>query len=454
MKAFMKNHKAFATFIFIFIFSAGAFKIYDLNNVEEVKKNKEVVYLVLRDDAIAKGITAKVEEFNSINKDIYIDLELYSKDYDNVAVNKMANETKIDIMNYMGKTQIEKEFIKPLDTIGIDYSDLKDGELLKYNDHVVGVKYGSSMPKLMYNDEILIQAGLDPRDKPETLDELMEMCKTIKEKVPGVTPLTFGIGDVHDIFAMFGGPAVSLDTIYPTFWNYKTGVYDYDALKPVMETYREMYKLGLINKDIEKETDGAVLDSFTSGSSAIVLTNYFKKPSVVHQAEHIKVSFSDIPAYDKNNHTKYYFTYQRDLVIANNYDRSTDEDTKVIAKEERDSHDEAVKTVYEWLLEEETTDYLVENDNNFATFGKSGMQGNKFDGLNDNEGYELATYDPTEIFVCNSDIIRSAITSMIKGEIDVEEGVNKLSKDNNNFIDSHPRNENVDREKYKEKSNE
>lgn len=448
MKAFFKEHKAFFTLILFFIVSACIFRAYKIFNVEEVKKNKEIVHVVFREDEISKGITKLVDDFNKGHNEIYIDLELYNKDYDNVAVNKMANETKIDIMNYMGKTQLEKEFIRTLDSIGIDYSIAGDGEVLKYNDDVIGVKYGSSMPKLMFNNDILVKAGLDPNKKPETLNELLDMARVIKEKVPGVTPLEFATGSVHDLFSMFGTPAVSLNSIYPTFWNYKIGAYDYESLKPVVEVYKTMYNEGLINSDFDSKTDEDLLVDFIDGKSAISLTNYFKKYSVKNRTEGMNVSFSDVPVYDKNNKTRYYHTYNRILVIANNYNRSTDE--QKVVTDEMIKHNEAVKVVYEWLISKDTINYLVQYDYNFATFGENHFKNNIYDGLNVNTGYTFAEKDPTEIFVGNSTIIREAITNIIKGKVEVEEGVDKLSQDNNNFINNHERNKNVDVEKYKE----
>ena len=453
MTTLLRKHKIFIIVMSLFIFLALLFKSYKVMNVDPRKVNKEIVNVVFRQDEISYGISQLVDRFNENSDDIFIELEVYNEDYKNVAINKMANENKIDIMNYMGKTQMEKEFIKPLDSIGIDYSNLQEGELLKFNDEVIGVKYGSAMPKLLYNNDILEKAGIDPNNKPKNLEELVELTKQIKESIPDVVPMTIATGDVHDVFALFGGPSASLNSTYPTFWNYKTGEYDYSSLELVIEKYREMYELGLLNDNIDTITGEDMLVNFINGKTAIIPTNYFQKYSIKFRTEGMDVSFSNIPPYDEANDIQYYYNRQRILVIANNYGRSTDTEEN-LDYEKLNKHDEAVREVYEWLLSDECTEFLVQDDFNFATFGDNYFNGTVYDGLNDNTGYNFTTYDPTEIFAGNSSIIRDGIAKIVKGEIGVDEGIEELSKNNNDYINNNLRNKDVNREAYKEKDNE
>lgn len=347
----------------------------------------------------------------------------------------MANETKVDILSYMGKTQLEKQFIRGLDTIGIDYSFINDGSLLKFNDDVIGVKYGSAMPKLIYNDDILIKAGLNPEAKPKDLDELIVMAEKIKENVPGVKPLTISIASIHDLFALLGGPASSANSIYPTFWNYKSGGYDYSSLSNVIEKYKIMIDNGLINIDFDTKTSEGVIVDFVNEDTAIIPTTYFQKFSIMNRTSNINSSFSDIPYLNENPENRYYYTYNRVLVIAKNANREVD--GSVDEFKDTSKHDEAVREVYQWLISPECTDYLIENDYNFATFSESSNKNNKFNELNNNEGYVHSVYDPTEVIVGNSDIVRKNVYDLLKGNIGIDEGIKKLTQENNDFVNNH-----------------
>ena len=209
MKKFIKSNIIFLLIVVMFLVSAGGYYAYKLETTDKTMEGKEKVVLFLRNNEITKGLPKIVEEFNKNNKDIFIKLEFSDVDYNNVVITKLANERNIDILEYMGKTQIEKEMLQPLDNIGIDYSNVNTGSLLKFNDDVIGIKYGSAVPKLMYNDTLLASAGLKPYVKPATLDDLIVMLEEIKEKVPGVIPLNISIANIHDLFSLLGNIAAT-----------------------------------------------------------------------------------------------------------------------------------------------------------------------------------------------------------------------------------------------------
>ena len=105
------------------------------------------------------------------------------------------------------------------------------------------------------------------------------------------------------------------DTIYPTFWNYKTGEYNYEALKPVLEKFKYMYDNGLINSDFNQKTDDAIFEDFQDERSAITYTVSNRKYSVVDRTFNLDVSFSSIPQLSNIEGRRYYYTSQRILTI-------------------------------------------------------------------------------------------------------------------------------------------
>lgn len=450
MKKFISNNKIFLLTILIFLVSASIYYIYKFKTTDRVLDGKETVVLILRSNEITKGLPQLVKEFNENNNNIFIKLEFSDIDYNNIVLTKLANEANIDILQYMGKTQVEKDFLQPLDNIGVDYSNVDEGSLLKYNDEVIGIKYGSSVPKLMYNDEILAAAGLNPGAKPQTLDELIVILEAIKKNVPDVVPLNISIANIHDLFSLLGNMAASNDSIYPTFWNYKTGEYNYEALKPVLEKLKYMYDNELINQDLLEKTDESIFNDFQNEISAITYTVSSKKYTVVDRTFNLKVSFSDIPQLSKVDGRRYYYTNQRILTIANNFkdkENISDEELKKVI-----SHEEAVKEVFQWLLSEEITAYLAKRDSNYATFGINPFNdGTKtYDTLSYDTGFNQNTKDPTEVLAGNATLLQNAILSIIVEDKDINVEIDKLKEDINNFINSNIRNEDLDLEMYKE----
>ena len=146
---------------------------------------------------------------------------------------------------------LEKNFIQPLSNLNIDLSNVNDNSILLYNDEIIGVKYGSAMPKLMYNNELLVKSGIAEDYIPTTLDELIDMLEKIKSTFPNIVPLDLSLTYIHDLFSVLGTASTSENSTYPTFWNYKTGEYDYSGLAVVLEKFKEMYDKNLINLDFD-----------------------------------------------------------------------------------------------------------------------------------------------------------------------------------------------------------
>lgn len=444
---FMKNNKNFIAIIIVLLLLAVSYKVYKVIDFNNNKIDKEVVNIVLKNNEIGTGISNRIRNYNKNNDDIYINLILTNDDYDNLVHTKLANKSKIDILEYNGKTLIEKDFIQPLDNLNINLSNVEDNSEFLYNNEVIGIKYGSAMPKLMYNNSILKAAGVSSDFIPKNLDDLIWMLEKVKVYEPNIIPLNLSLSSIHDLFSLLGTAATSEASTYPTFWNYKSGKYDYSGLDIVLEKFRYMYEKQLINLDFDSKTMEDLFIEFNDEKSAVMLTNYYQKNSVKNRLADIDIRFSNIPFASEESGTLYYHTYPRILVLANN---ASDDELVQVKEEEKSKHDLAVKEVFEWLISEETTRYLVEHDNNFASFGNNYMQSNVYDGLNDNKNYKHSLKDPTELLAGNSDIVKDNIFSIIRGEIDIESGINKLDNEMNSYILNNERNKDVELDKYKE----
>lgn len=444
MKRFFLNNKRFMIFLILLIVTSLFYKGYKSIENNKNKVDKEIVTVILKNNEINKGLPEIVKEYNHGNDEIYINLILNSDDYANLLNTKLANKDEIDIFEYNGKTLLEKDFIQPLNNLNIDLSSVTDNSLFLYNDEIIGVKYGMAMPKIMYNEDLLIEAGIDINFTPKNLDELIYIAEKIKSKFPDITPLDISLSYIHDLFSLLGTISSSENTTYPTFWNYETAKYDYSGLNEVLEKFNYMYEKGLINNDFNSKSSADIYDDFKNNNSAMIITNYYSKYSIMDRFEGMNLKFTNVPFETEDKGKLFYYTYSRILVVANN-----NEDNDNITEEEA-KHNLAVKEVYEWLLSKEVTGYLLEKDSNFASFGDNYISNNMYDEINNNTNYNHLEKDPTEVLAGNSDIIKNHIFSMIKGEEDISNGIKNLEYEVNEFINNNSRNLDVNLDYYKE----
>lgn len=444
MKRFFLNNKRFMIFLILLIVTSLFYKGYKSIENNKNKVDKEIVTVILKNNEINKGLPEIVKEYNHGNDEIYINLILNSDDYANLLNTKLANKDEIDIFEYNGKTLLEKDFIQPLNNLNIDLSSVTDNSLFLYNDEIIGVKYGMAMPKIMYNEDLLIEAGIDINFTPNNLDDLIYIAEKIKSKFPDITPLDISLSYIHDLFSLLGTISSSENTTYPTFWNYETAKYDYSGLNEVLEKFNYMYEKELINNDFNSKSSADIYDDFKNNNSAMIITNYYSKYSIMDRFEGMNLKFTNVPFETEDKGKLFYYTYSRILVVANN-----NEDKDNITEEEA-KHNLAVKEVYEWLLSKEVTGYLLEKDSNFASFGDNYISNNMYDEINNNTNYNHLEKDPTEVLAGNSDIIKNHIFSMIKGEEDISNGIKNLEYEVNEFINNNSRNLEVNLDYYKE----
>jgi multiple sugar transport system substrate-binding protein len=82
---------------------------------------------------------------------------------------------------------------------------------------------------MLYNKDVLKQAGLDPNKPPKTWDELLDMSKTVTEKLDGVFGLALDLKEksgYQHILRFAQGYQPTLDT---TGFDYQKGAYDFDS---------------------------------------------------------------------------------------------------------------------------------------------------------------------------------------------------------------------------------
>jgi multiple sugar transport system substrate-binding protein len=134
------------------------------------------------------GSTVKLVPIEAAENDYYTKLSL---------MNRSAS-TAPDVMyedTFLVNTDIQAGFLAPLDEyLGkwadwSQFSDAAKSAAKALDGKTYGVPMGTDTRALWYNKELFAKAGLAVPWQPKTWDDILAAARTIKTKLPGVTPL-------------------------------------------------------------------------------------------------------------------------------------------------------------------------------------------------------------------------------------------------------------------------
>ena len=284
----MKRNKILIVLTSIFILSS-AFTGCGKNDSSEKSGSKDTVTITVATNVVgeqAKVLQEISDKFTKENPNIKVDFLAPGKDYENVMKVKMASNELPDVFSTHGWGKIR---------YGQYLEDLRNEELASKLSKTIkpavtddkGKLYVLPMDEdksgITYNPDILKEYGVEV---PNTFDEFMAACKTIKEKSGGkVIPIHIGgsdgwpEGQYYDYFAT---PAL----ISPAN-NYQKqlldGSFDWSKFNIVPEKFLELWKNGYVNKDFltSKYMDSA--KAFAEGKVAFE----FYGPDVIEEAQKI-----------------------------------------------------------------------------------------------------------------------------------------------------------------------
>jgi ABC-type glycerol-3-phosphate transport system substrate-binding protein len=164
-------------------------------------------------------------------------------------------------------------FVDNLDVQPIDPALLPDTYNQRFLDagiidgRLYAVPTQISIPLMLWNKDIFEQAGLDPEDPPDTIEEMQAYAETIKAEVPDVTPTFLPTSIVYDwIFQNMiqsAGGQISDENGDPAF-NSEAGV---RALQPWYDLNQNDLGLGVAGLDgFGAFHEGVVGMAFTASS--------------------------------------------------------------------------------------------------------------------------------------------------------------------------------------------
>lgn len=144
-------------------------------------------------EAKHSGVTVNLQAVTGTTSDYYTKLALLNS-------NPGTAPDVIYEDSFMLKPDAEAGYLLPLDDRLAGWADWQQFEPsvraagTGSDGKVYGVSVGTDTRALWYNRDIFAQAGLPAEWKPKTWDDVLNAARTIKQKVPGVTPLNVYAG--------------------------------------------------------------------------------------------------------------------------------------------------------------------------------------------------------------------------------------------------------------------
>lgn len=417
------------------LYRVTAFKSTNGGDLIKDAKSKTVVNFYIKADADSDARQYEVDKFNKDNNSIYINLQIYGKDYNNIIKTDLANEGKVDIFQFGYSDAFRYNHVLNLEKLGLNKEDMDKNNIMNYNGKAVGIKTTGNTAKLVWNKEIVKNAGINPDKIPTTYEELLEDLRKIKKYDSSIVPFEIPANNYDDLRVSVGLPSVNKDNVYTTFWNYKDGKYDFNPSKSILTTYNIMYKEGLIEKNLKASDDFSIRKDFYTGKAAVILSTYKDRSYFTELMPlNFNVSIGDVPQTGEN--PKYYYVGAYDCFLVN-------KDTK---------HKKAVAEVLKWLLSESVNKEIDETGRTLSTVVKNPNTKNKlYSEYSVNSNYNNELYDPTPFAYYDRTVTENLIYDAIKGNKTVEAAVNQLNQNYSNYCKISKEQVDFDFSKYVEK---
>lgn len=424
MKKFPLKFKVYIVLVLVFIGMAYAYKfklVADARIMQENDENKgkAIVSLWLKDSVESDTRREQIQRYNDENKDnIFIDLEIEGASYYNLLKTALATSDKPDIFQYGYSDLYKYDKLTDMKQFGLNIDKIGKDNFLYYEKKPMGVKILGNTVKLIWNKEMLKGAGINPESQPETFDELIEYGIKIKQAYPNVIPFEFPATTLGEIEISIGEMSVNKGNIYTTFWDYKTGKYNFDYAKDILNIYSKMYSLGLIDKDFSDKNRAILRRDFASQKSAMIIStfedkNYFENVMPLN----FSMGISNLPKIDLKDPQNYYYTENYSCLVVN---ENVDDEDKNKA---------AIKKVYELFLDPEINNQLLATKKVLPIFMEKKVQVKDiYKEYNNDTDFRNELFDPTPFVGYKEKITRQLLYDAISGAQKVDIIIEKLNK--------------------------
>lgn len=169
---------------------------------------------------------------------------------------------------FMVNSDASAGYLQPLDDKIKNWSDwsnyndsVKKG-VIAQDGKIYGVPYNTDSRGLWYNKDLFKKAGLPVPWEPKSWDDILQAARTIKEKLPDVTPLWMNSGKAT-------GEATSMQTFEMLLYGTETPLYDNDSKKWIVKSEGLTDTFNFIHT-VYKEKLGPNLSQVLNGSGGAV----------------------------------------------------------------------------------------------------------------------------------------------------------------------------------------
>ncbi|WP_409294076.1 ABC transporter substrate-binding protein [Peribacillus sp. SCS-26] len=196
-----------------------------------------------------------------------------------VALMLKSKNTAPDIVTedtFMVNSDASAGYLEPLDDRIKDWSEWSN-----YNDSVkkgviaqdgktYGVPYNTDSRGLWYNKDLFEKAGLPVPWEPKSWDDILKAAQTIKDKLPGVTPIWMNSGKAT-------GEATSMQTFEMLLSGTDTPLYDNDSKKWVVKGKGLTDSFKFIDTIYEKKLGPSLSQVLNGSGGAVAYQQMFPK---------------------------------------------------------------------------------------------------------------------------------------------------------------------------------
>jgi multiple sugar transport system substrate-binding protein len=417
VKKFIYNNLILLFIIIVLLVNSIIFKI-NLPSVKaenfRTKDGKIIISMWLKFSDMNNAITYQVNKYNDENKDnVFIDLKIYKEDYNNLLTTAMACDKGPDIFQYTAFDFIKNDNLLDMRKLNLDESVIEKNDYVYYNDTPVGIRYIENNVKLLINMDMLKKAGIK-QTEVKNWNDLLSICKEIKSKDSDVTPFGFAYDTYENLRGSFGMPSEGKDSIYSSFYNYKTGKYEYSDIKNILGIYSNMYDKGYISNDFNNLTSDKLRKDFYSGKTAMMIGTYYDKSMFSTDVSlPFKLGIFDLPSV-YNYNTENYSISNNNFLCAN---KMAIQQGKL----------EAMKKVYSWFLSQDNLNEIFKTKEALPCVLK--QRDNKED-VNNAFNAKLKTerFDPSNFIYLDISKITGLIEDSIRNGKNIDDNVSKINK--------------------------
>lgn len=424
LKKFPLKSKIYIVLVLVFLVMTYAYKfklVEDSKKVEEtdLSKGKSIVSVWLKDSPESATRVNQIQRYNEENKDnIYVKLKVESEDYYNLLKTALATADTPDIFEYGYYELFRFDKIMDMKEFGLDINKIGEDNFLYFKKKPMGVKILGNNVKLVWNKEMLKGAGIDPESQPKTLDELLEYAIKIKKAYPDVIPFEFPAYTYGELKTSIGEMSVNKGSIYTTFWDYKSGKYNFNYSKDVLNIYSKMYSLGLIDEEFFNKNKIGLRRDFSSKKTAMIVSTFEDKDYFDNiMPLDFPIGISDLPKIDIKDPQNYYYTENYDCLVVN----------KNVNNENKNKAD--VKKVYELFLDEKSNNQILASKKALPTFMDNQVQ--KYDmykEYNKDANFKNELYDPTISINYDEELTKQLFYDAISGKQKVADVIKQLNE--------------------------